>query len=421
MTVQNLIWSTDIQYQETFMWPFCFKKKFPPQYFISVGAGKNQLPLIIEAKKAGFKVIGIDKNSNAAALIHCDLRVQESIDNFEDIYAKIQEHIYVGELKGALSRSFGAAVKTAAYINQQLGIPHIPFDRIDDLLDKKKQKQILSKNKINTPEYYTVKNPSLIKKFPCIIKPAEGHAKSGVRFIRNKTESREYSSQCKNDSLYICERYIEGDEIIVVGLAINGIFTLIDITDKILSDHPFFVDIQHTSPSKYSDRWEDINLLGQTIVEAFSIQTSPLIIEMRLDDKNDFSIIEVTPDFGGEFIADFLIPIRTSNNLFRLAIDAISGNKQISFKKRRGRSSVAIRYITGSNGTLVSHKQIIKKSSSIVYYSLFKDIGTDIKTPVNNHDRIGVVITKNSNVSSAVKSAEDFISDLKIEIKSNRK
>jgi biotin carboxylase len=403
------------------MWPFAFKKKLPPQYFVSVGAGKNQLPLIVEAKKAGFKVIGIDINSNAIGLKHCDLRVQESIANYEDIYAKIQEHIYYGEIKGALTRSFGIAVKTAAYINQKNNIPFIPFDLIDDILDKKRQKQILVRNKINTPDFYSISNASQIKKYPCVIKPASGHAKSGVQLLRTKTESKDYFKISKNENSFFSENYLKGDEIVVIGLAIKGTFTLIDITDKTLSDIPFFIDIQHSSPSKHIDRWDEIRNIGQAIVEAFSIQTSPLIIEMRLDDGGLFSVIEVTPDFGGEYIADYLIPIRTSSSIFKLAIDAVTGNKPVALKKRMGRTSVVIRFMTGSNGILSSCNRMNKKNKSIVYHSLFKEIGSDIRIPVNNHDRIGVVISKNSNVERAVKSAEEFISDFKIEIKSRRK
>ena len=56
------------------------KKKIQPlYYFVSIGSGLNQIPLITEAKKLGFHVIGVDASASAAGFYLCDLKIQESI------------------------------------------------------------------------------------------------------------------------------------------------------------------------------------------------------------------------------------------------------------------------------------------------------------------------------------------------------
>ncbi|HOQ12676.1 MAG TPA: hypothetical protein PK104_09970 [Spirochaetota bacterium] len=61
-----------------------FKKK-SSDFFVSIGSGINQIPLIKEAKKAGFQVIGVDINPTAPGFYHCDLKIQESIEDYHNI------------------------------------------------------------------------------------------------------------------------------------------------------------------------------------------------------------------------------------------------------------------------------------------------------------------------------------------------
>jgi len=65
-----------------------FKKSRPREgkAFVSIGAGVNQIPLIAEAKSKGFKIIGIDINSMAPGFKLCDLKIQESIYDYNRIY-----------------------------------------------------------------------------------------------------------------------------------------------------------------------------------------------------------------------------------------------------------------------------------------------------------------------------------------------
>ena len=65
------------------------KKKKNNDAFVSLGAGFYQLPLIREAQKLGFKVICIDMDSNAAGMSLADLKIQESIENYQEIENKI--------------------------------------------------------------------------------------------------------------------------------------------------------------------------------------------------------------------------------------------------------------------------------------------------------------------------------------------
>ncbi|HEY1406682.1 MAG TPA: ATP-grasp domain-containing protein [Spirochaetota bacterium] len=403
------------------MWLLRKRNRSSSGLLISIGAGYNQIPLIQEAKNAGFQVMGVDQNSSAPGFSLCDLKIQESIANHEEIFRKVQEFLFDGKIKGVLTRSYGVAVKTTAYLNEYLNIPFIPSDRIDELIDKSKMKQTLNREGINTPPFYLIHQQSQIKTYPSIIKPLDGHAKQGVRYLENAKESAAYFSQSNLKGNYLCEQYLPGKEIIALGIVHKGKFILFDITDKVTTPLPHFVDVQHSAPSQFDSRWDEIEALGQNITVAFGIITSPLVIEIRFDQDNKPSVIEVVPEFGGEYLADLLIPLRSGHSFIRQAINAISGVGVQIPSRRKYKTAVAVRYITGGNGTIDSYLPLpAKKHKNVIYTRIFTEIGSQVKAPENNHDRLGVVIAKGKTVSAAISDAESAIADYSIRIKATK-
>jgi len=403
-----------------------FRKRKPgiSKLFISVGAGFNQIPLILELKKCGYHVIGIDQNCTAAGFFTCDIKIQESIYNYEDIYKKIQEFLLDGEIKGVLTRSYGAAVKSVAFINEKISIPYINFRTIDNLIDKRKMKHVLTQNKIRTPAMILIKGPHQIKFFPCVVNPIRGHAKNGVRYIETFVDAKDYFDEyAGDDKEFLAEKYIVGDEIIAAGIVCKGTFTLVEMTDKIVSDLPHFVDIQHSTPSKYMQRWDEIECLGQKIAKSFSITTSPLFYEIRIDGEGNIFVIEVIPDFGGEFLADYLIPARSGFNFIRNSILAVDGRAVSVPPKRKYKKAVVVQYITAQKkGVLVSFSALQEKhGKNIIYSAIFKDIGSNVHPPETNHDRIGVVIARGNTIEEAQGAAADAVSKYNIRIKEARK
>ncbi len=402
-----------------------WKKKVFSQnhFFISIGGGINQIPLIEEAKKLGLHTIGVDRDICAAGMHKCDIRIQESIENYNEIYEKIKDFLVEGEIVGVLTKSFGPAIKTASYIAGKLDIPLFPFNKVDDFIDKERMKITLKNNKINSPAYIIYSNkhlkiPKIKIPFPFVIKPIIGHAKNNVQLIKNSKELEKYLKNkfFKNEN-YLIEKYIEGDEIIAVGIVSKGRFYLVEITDKIKSSLPYFVDIMHISPSKYNHLWSEIQKIGQSVSDSFKIINSPLIMELVIAKNDEIYLIETTPEFGGEFLSDILIPERTGYNIIRESIKSVI-NRNFSSPpvNKKFRKAVIVKYITGTNGTLLSFNPLKSNYPGVIFSRIFKDIGSLINKPISNHDRIGVVITKANSIEEAIKKAEEAQTLLNIRI-----
>lgn len=398
------------------------RKTAMPAHFVSIGAGENQVPLITEAVRLGYHIIAVDRNPLAPGAALSNLKIIESVDNHTEIFRHLQETLIYGEVAGVLTRSYGNAVKTACYIAERIGKPLVPFQRIDDFINKRRMKSVLTRAGIPTPEFLAIEQGTSHRKiarlgFPLVVKPVTGHAKKDVRLVSNQRELEQALEGRKSrGTRFIVERFSEGSEIIAAGIVFRGTYHLASISDKTLSPAPYFVDIMHTSPSRFEHLHDRITALGQRIAEEFEIAVSPLIMEIMVADDGELSLVEAVPEFGGEFIPDLLIPESTGYRFIRETIKAAT-NTGFTPPSPRTKKAVVVRYITGTPGRLVSFNGKPRRMNGLVSWKMFKQEGSEIRgVTATNHDRVGVVITRGRSHQAAIDAAERAVAELKITI-----
>ncbi|MEW6526626.1 MAG: ATP-grasp domain-containing protein [Spirochaetota bacterium] len=381
-------------------------------FIVSIGAGKNQIPLIKASKELGYTIIGIDKNPLAEGFQYCDIKVIESIYNYHDIYLLLKDQLVFDDIAAIVSRSYGQAIKTVAYLCQQFRLPYIDFNTVDDLTDKSRFRTIAAIHNIPVPHGFIIHKKGLhtLNKlpFPCIVKPPKGHAKQSVKLVDSYHELCTYIKSIKQDTVII-EEYINGDEIIVLGFVHNRTFYIYDISDKILNAKPYFVDRMHVLPSQYYTMYNELQKLGQKIADAFALHTTPLLMECIIC-NNSIYLIEAACEFGGEYLADYAIPSRLKSNIFKSFLQAIiTGNVNLP-----AQSSIAavVKYIMGRNGTLISYS--MPKNNHLIHADIFAKPGDTLYYPRNNHERLGVIITMGKTVEKAIQTADTLLEQMHI-------
>lgn len=403
---------------------FSNHKKKSMDFFVSIGAGINQIPLINEAKKAKFQVIGVDMNASAPGFYHCDLKIQESIQDYDNIYIKLRELLFDGNISSVMTKSFGDAIVTTSFLCEKFNLPFIPFEESKKFLSKRTVKRYLTEAGINMPPVLTFRPRSKsggIKKenFPVIVKPHDGHAKKDV-MLMNTAEELEIFFQSAQPQDYLIEKYIKGDEIICAGMIHNKKYYHVLMSDKKTTPLPHFVDIMHITPSRYSNLVGKTTEVGQAMADIFSIHTAPVIMEFIVDPDGELHLIEAIPEFGGEFIPDIMIPASTGYNHINGLIKASAGDSSFRLQRKSMTLPVVIKYITGTEGILAScNTDSVKNMENVIFTRIFKHIGADTHSARTNHDRIGVIVTKGRTVEEAIATAEAAENEMSIRIRAS--
>lgn len=373
-------------------------------YYISIGAGKNQLPLILKAKQLGLKIIAVDINKDAIGFQHSDIKILHSVQDYRKIYATILKLFLEEPILGIGVRSYGKAVLTASYLANKLNLVGTNLNTLKSFYNKKTMKDFLGKNGIPVPKSYVWKNQKEFAKlvetvsYPCILKPVDNIAKLGIEIFKNSDSllTRLTQLKAKNDK-FLLEDFIEGKEVTVLGFTQNKIFTLISISDKVTTQYQPFLELSHRLPSVQEQFLGEIHLLCQSISKLTNLDNSPLVAEFKITSEGKIYLMEVMPEIGGEYLADYLIPEFYTYDYFKNYIaltlgDLIESSQKIRPKKKNSIGHICFIAPPAGVSKFISKNEVYPtKEDSIFLNENLKPIDTTLNTKDGNSARVGTI------------------------------
>lgn len=283
-------------------------------YYISVGGGKNQLPIIQKAHSHSAKVITIDKNDLAPGFEYSKIKIIESTHQYRKILNSMSQVPMTEPILGIGCRSFGNAVYTASYLLEKFKIPGTSPASIRKFLNKSTYLSALQKFGIPIPPIHTwASKVDLIKKlptlnYPLVLKPNQGSAKKEISLFNTATEFKTFiEKNYPEPKDFLLQEFIEGPEITALGMAIGSDFHLVLVTDKITTTKPPFLERAHIAPTRHIDYLTNIHIILQNIVHFFQFRNTPLLGEFKINAKGEIFLIEAAPEVGGEYLADHMV------------------------------------------------------------------------------------------------------------------
>ncbi len=406
-----------------------------PEYFLSLGAGRNQLDLINAARQLGYQVIAVDRNTKAPGFDQANLRMYCSILRPKKILRNLNENfLFEGKLAGVGCRSYGRANFSSAIIANHFSLPGPRSSSLGVFQDKAKLKKLLKKLGIPTATSYMFKKGQTNKKadgselqnyLPLVVRPIKGHAKQGVRLLEQVEDIRNFLANHSNIGDFLLDRYIEGKEITVLGFISQGHFQIACITDKHVAKYSSsFLELQHHYPTKIDTKLEEkITGYIQQICEATCIDDSPIVAEFlvcQYDDDMPLYLIECSPEVGGEYLAEQLMPAALCVNYFQDLIHVYTGKGINMGETSYGQPSaqVNIRFISQRDGCLkrIEFPKSLWEHQGFLFAHYLKKPDETTSIQRGNLDRLAVFGLKAPLDSQQLyQDVERIVHDTKIE------
>lgn len=390
-----------------------------------LGGSQLQVPAIMKAKELGYEVIVVDYDKNAVGFQLADIKLLVSTIDQEEVYkqALIYKPDYI------MTSTSDAPVKTAAYINEKLGKPTgISYDDAICATNKEFMRKRLRFYNVPIPKFYIAKCyeefKNAISNFSdlCIIKPADNAGSRGVQlfdpncFEEHIKEMYEYTLEYSRNGVVLIEEYMIGKEVSVEAMTVNSETFIITVTDKMVTEAPFFVELGHSQPSMLNDDIKrKVIQITKNAIHAIGIVNGPSHTEIKITSDGP-KVVEIAARLGGDFITSKLVPISTGVDIVGSSVLlAIGEPVDLSIKKDEG---VAIRFICGESGYIKKIKinDNIQNMDGIVEIKFYKEEGDYISSPKSSNDRIGHVITKADTAKQAIDIAEKVISQIDIQM-----
>lgn len=309
-----------------------------------LGGLRYLIPVIEAAHKLGIYVITCDYLPDNIAHKYSDEYCNVSILDKEAVLKIAQEK----QIDGIMSFAVDPGVITAAYVQEQMGLPAFgPYESVCILQNKDRFRQFLTDHGFNVPK---AKGFSSVEEalsglngfeWPLIVKPTDSAGSKGVK----KVESIEYLE----DALRYAFKYSHSHRVIVEefiekqGCSSDSDCFSVDGELKFVSFSAQYFDENAQNPytpaafswpsTMTKEQEAELTSELQRLLSLLKMKTSVYNVETRVGTNGKTYIMEVSPRGGGNRLSE-MVRFATGIDLITNAVRAAIGDSVIGLKQK---------------------------------------------------------------------------------------
>ena len=382
-----------------------------------LGGSRLQLPAIKKAKEKGLFVYVLDYDSEAVGIEYADKFLEISTIDKEAVYEATINY----KPDYIITSTSDMPVRTVSWVNEKLGKPSdISYQGAIYATDKIAMRKRMRACGVPIPQFYEVTCLGdfleVAKGMPeqFILKPADNAASRGVVLVK-KSENTDfekiydYCLQYSRSGKVLVEEYMSGPEVSVESYTVNGTPHIITITDKIVTNEPFFVELGHTEPSRLSHEIQEaIKSVAVAAIRAIGMENGPNHTEIKVTHDGP-KLVEIAARLGGDFITSKLVPLSTGVDMIDCSFSTLL-NEKVNYHNTKSRGA-AIRFIQGGPGiiTAIDGVRDALAIPGVQEVDVYMTVGDRIRLLENSADRVGHIIAIGDNADEAARNAENAL------------
>lgn len=308
-----------------------------------LGANYQYLSFYRQAKTLGYEIYSFGRE--------CDdhISAEKYADHFYDISFKEKERILDickdEGVQGVTSFLIESALPFVYYISRGLGVPCNSPECEALTANKYTMREQMRKCGVSIPAYKVLheKEEKIDIPFPVIVKPADSGGSRGVTLIRDRVEfdkALQRALDWSPSKTALVEQFIEGREFSIESISYKGKHYVVQITDKVTTEAPYFVELAHHQPAILTEiQWNHIKNLTIQMLDALKVGYGAAHTEIKMDSRGIPYVIEMGPRMGGDFIQSDLVRLSTGYDLVGGVLEVATGSftePSSSFQKKSG-------------------------------------------------------------------------------------
>ena len=428
---------------------------------VILGAGLMQKPAILSAKQLGFHTIVVDADPKAVCIPQADEFFQIDLKDREGILELCKRLKNSADgLEGVFTAGtdFSASV---SYVCEKLELPAHSFEAAVNASVKTQMRACFEKQGVPSPKFIRAGkddvSDALLEQvlskmdFPFVVKPVDNMGARGCRMVRTKEEflpAVKIACECSRTGYSIIEEYMDGPEFSIDALVYNGKFIVTGFAIRHIKYAPYFIEIGHTMPAdipaKMHDELISVFALGAK-AEGLTCGAAKADIKYT---KNGPMIGEIAARLSGGYMSGWTYPYASDLNLTEQGILIATGREPSKLLKRakpvqytpselcknlpapyelfevpcvRTSAERAWMSIPGTVEYIENIKEYTDKAVFDVLPRATVSLGSKVDFPRNNVEKCGNIIAVSNDRETAIKAAEDAVSNVFITLKPNTK
>ena len=298
-----------------------------------IGASYLQQPVVERAKEMGLRTICFAWPQGAVCKDICDVFYPVSITEKEEILRICREE----HIDGICTIASDVAAPTVAYVAEQMGLTGNSYEASLRAHDKHLMREALTAAGVDCPAFSVVKADCPLPidhlkegmELPLIVKPSDRSGSLAVTKVTRWEDLEPAVKQALDVSLAheaLVEEFIEGREISVETISCKGVHHALQITDKVTTGAPHFVELAHHQPSTLPDDMQQrIYGITRQALDALGITNGASHSEYKITDAGRVVVMEIGGRMGGDFIGSDLVRLSTGYDFLQGVIEVALG------------------------------------------------------------------------------------------------
>ena len=281
-----------------------------------LGGLRYLLPVIEAAHKLGYYVITCDYIPGNIAHKYSDEYHNVSIIDKEAVLALAREL----EIDGIMSFAVDPGVVTAAYVQDQMGLPGNPYESVKILQNKDRFRRFLSEYGFNVPWAFGFSSvgDTLLKSgeftYPLIVKPTDSAGSKGVTRVdraEDLEDAVKYALKHSISERVIVEEFIEkeGCSSDTDCFSVDGELKFVSFSAQRFDEkaaNPYTPSAFSWPSTMTKEQEAELTFELQRLLYLLGMRTSIYNVETRIGKNGKTYIMEVSPRGGGNRLAEML-------------------------------------------------------------------------------------------------------------------
>jgi biotin carboxylase len=365
-----------------------------------LGAGAAQVGLLRAARERDLFVVAVDRDPGAPGFAYADKRALVSTEDEPGVDRLARAE----DVDGIVSPGADWPVGVAARVAARLGLPH-PLDPATAVLATSKQRQRERFAEAGVPHPRLLEEPSA----PCVVKAPDRQGQRGLSLVRTDAElgpAIAAAVDASRNGGFLAEELVEGPEVTVNAISIDGVFHPLTVTDRLTADPPAFgVALAHAWPSACVVPTQALVDAARSAAEALGIRNGPTYTQIRVGAEGP-RVIELAARLGGGHDAE-LVELATGYDLNGAALDAALGTVPCVPGTQSRVGGACVLFLVPPEGTLAAVEGVegALAAEGVADVRIYREPGHVFGPFRHGADRAGAVLATGASRDEALARA----------------
>jgi biotin carboxylase len=379
------------------------------QRLLVLGAGPAQIGLLRAAHGRGLFVIAVDRDPAAPGFAYADKRAIVSTEDEPGVDRLARAENVDGIVSPGADWPVGVAARVAA----RLALPH-PIDPATATLATTKSRQRERFAEAGVPQPRLLDEPVA----PSVVKAPDRQGQRGLTLVRTQEElapAIDAALAASRNGSYIVEEYVDGPEVTVQAVTVEGVFHPLLVTDRVTADPPAFgVALAHVFPCVTGTQ-SAVEAAGAAAA-ALGIRNGPTYTQIRFG-EDGARVVELAARLGGGHDAELAEAV-TGVRLNDLALDFALGTGARVTGAQSLHGGGCVVFLVAPEGVLqeVTGVEEARALEGVVDVRVYREPGHVFGPLLRGPDRAGAVIAVGDSREQALERARAAADEIRFHV-----